>query len=202
MPTRAEARKADPPSEVAPRRLNRESRRRQLVAAATALIARHGLAQLSLDEVAARAGITRNLIYHYFPQGRPDLAAAAVQAAEAQLLNDWLTQLERGLEPALDRILDHALAPTHAWRLHRLARHAPEAGLRAIAEDALDRALSELLPGRPWAQTALTATAWRGYLAFAETALDEARRRQLDRAELVRLLRQGFEAVGSAPWIT
>ena len=51
------------------RRLPPEQRRAQLAQAALAVAAEQGYAGLSLDEVGERAGVTRNLLYHYFPRG-------------------------------------------------------------------------------------------------------------------------------------
>ncbi len=68
------------------RRLSRQARRDQLVSAAIPLVARHGPMDLSLDDVAERVGVTRNLIYHYFPGGRTDLITAVAEEAERQLL--------------------------------------------------------------------------------------------------------------------
>ena len=46
------------------------------------LMARQGPIELSLEAVAERVGVTRNLLYHYFPEGRGALVAAVVQEAE------------------------------------------------------------------------------------------------------------------------
>ena len=68
--------------EIAPaRRMTSEDRRSQLTDAALDLVAEGGYSGLTLDAVAERAGVTRNLIYHYFPRGREDLALAVVGRA-------------------------------------------------------------------------------------------------------------------------
>jgi AcrR family transcriptional regulator len=48
------------------RRLSAEDRRDQIVETATEVFVRQGYQGASLEDVAARAGITRPLIYHYF----------------------------------------------------------------------------------------------------------------------------------------
>lgn len=48
------------------RRLSAEDRRDQIVETATEVFVRHGYQGTSLEDIAARAGITRPLIYHYF----------------------------------------------------------------------------------------------------------------------------------------
>ena len=54
-----------------PRRLSKVARRKQLISAAMPVVAAQGFADFSLDEVAARADVSRNLLYHYFPDGPP-----------------------------------------------------------------------------------------------------------------------------------
>src|SRR5436305_6280772 len=130
------------------RRLSRRARRDQLVAAAMPLLARQGPMELSLDAVARRAGVTRNLLYHYFPGGRIDLVAAATEEAERQLLGPG-GAASGPLPPAdgqdaLSRILDHALAPTHAWRIHRMARAAGGPAAREIVERSTERVAGAL----------------------------------------------------------
>ena len=49
------------------------------------VVADQGLAEFSLEDVAARADVTRNLLYHYFPRGRADIALAAVKQAGREL---------------------------------------------------------------------------------------------------------------------
>src|SRR5262245_39522995 len=126
---------------AAPRRLSREARREQLVTAALPILASQGLSEFSLDEVAARAGVTRNLLYHYFPRGRADLALAVFRLAERQLAANWLfdesVPLADRVAANLARITDHAFTPTHAWQVHRMSRAATEPELR----DAVNRSL-------------------------------------------------------------
>jgi AcrR family transcriptional regulator len=177
----------------APRRLSRRARRDQLVAAALPLVARHGPADLSLDDVAERAGVTRNLLYHYFPAGRSDLVGAVVDEAERQLAGPARA---RDLDQAISRILDHALAPTHAWRIHRMARALPTLGSRveATALAAID-ALREFTGVEP---SPLAELALYGYVAYAEAVLDRARVAGIPRSEVARSLARTLRAVVGA----
>ncbi len=186
-----------------PRRLSRQARREQLVAAALPLVARHGPLELSLDEVASRADVTRNLLYHYFPGGRGDLLTAVVREAERQLLGGLDTgAADRAFdrEAVLARLLDHALAPTHAWRVHRLARGM---GLAAVAQMIEESAhvLGLALAGATAPADeppGLADAARHGVVAFAEATLDVARAADLPRAEIRRLLdRVAGAAVGA-----
>src|SRR5437660_6493441 len=74
-----------------PRRLSRTARREQLIDFAMPLIAEQGISAFSLDELARRADVTRNLLYHYSPRGRPDILIAACERAGHELTDNWLT---------------------------------------------------------------------------------------------------------------
>jgi AcrR family transcriptional regulator len=199
------ARPAIPPMRDAPpRRLSRQGRRDQLVAAALPLLARHGPTDLSLDEVAERVGVRRNLLYHYFPGGRGDLVAAVVEEAERQLLGPWAPGAPGtpapGPQEGLSRLLDHALAPTHAWRIHRLARAASWPSVSSVIQRSTEMVVTTLaaagsLGDQP---SPVTIVALHGYVAFAEAVLDSARAAGLARSDIRRLLGQGLRAVLAA----
>ena len=66
-------------------RLNVDERRRQLLARATELFATHGYDELSMAKLAREAGISKPLLYHYFPSKRDLFEAVLSQAAEEHL---------------------------------------------------------------------------------------------------------------------
>jgi AcrR family transcriptional regulator len=164
------------------------------------LLARQGPIDLSLDGVAARAGVTRNLLYHYFPGGRTDLITAVVDEAERQLLPGEKHSLPAaGVEETLSRILDHALAPTHAWRIHRMARATGQPAVTERVERSTREVASTLAAvQRPGEElTPVADVALDGYVAFAEAVLDGARAAGISREQTRRLLAQVLEAVMS-----
>ncbi|MDQ5807575.1 MAG: TetR/AcrR family transcriptional regulator [Actinomycetota bacterium] len=67
------------------RRLKVDERRRQLLERATALFATHGYDELSMAKLAREAGISKPLLYHYFPSKRDLFEAVLSQAAEEHL---------------------------------------------------------------------------------------------------------------------
>jgi AcrR family transcriptional regulator len=85
-------------------------------------------AGLSLDDVAERAGVTRNLLYHYFPRGRLDVFLAALERAGDELIGDLVFDPDRPLAEKLTantlRSIEHAAQPSDAWRVARHARAA------------------------------------------------------------------------------
>ncbi|MFL5822570.1 MAG: TetR/AcrR family transcriptional regulator [Solirubrobacteraceae bacterium] len=178
-----------PPAAQAPpaaRRLARGARRRQLLAAALPLVARHGFADFSLDGLSERVGVTRNLLYHYFPRGRADVVLAVVRESRRQLSTG--TEVSSPL-PIPPQMVDHALAPTHAWRIYRLARATADPEIRDIVEDVVDGAVRALADQAGIeSPSVLTQVALRGYVAFAESLLDEARAAGIPRQDVVRVL--------------
>ena len=157
------------------------ARASQLVEIAMPVIAEQGFTEFSLDEVAERADVTRNLLYHYFPRGRPDLAVAVVERAGHELTDGWVTDesipIEQRQTENNARIVAHALEPTDAWRIYRLVRGTTAADLREIHDRFVHLLVSNMslnqlgtLDPPPLARMAL-----RGYLAFTESVLDDMR---------------------------
>ena len=61
-----------------------EATRAKLIAAARSAFAQHGYAQASMDELTARAGLTRGALYHHFG-GKPGLLAAVFAQIDAEM---------------------------------------------------------------------------------------------------------------------
>lgn len=190
--------------DTAARRMTSEDRRDQLSEAALAVVAERGYTGLTLDEVAERAGVTRNLLYHYFPRGRLDLFLAAVDRAGHLLTDGWVIDesvpLEERLASNFARFLEHALEPSDAWLVHRQGRLLGEPEVSALGEryrsivvEAVS--LNHFGTGDP---SPLARSALRSYLDFAERALDECRERDLGRDQVGRLLADTLLAVAAS----
>ena len=67
-------------SEAVRRRLSADDRRRQLVGIGLSMIIDTPIQDLSLDQVASEAGISRGLLFHYFPT-KTDFYLACIAAA-------------------------------------------------------------------------------------------------------------------------
>jgi AcrR family transcriptional regulator len=168
------------------------------------LVADQGFAEFSLDQVAASADVTRNLLYHYFRRGRPDIVLSVVRLAQRQLSADWLfdeaVPLPERVAANFARIADHALQPTDAWVIHRRSRAAIEPELREAVERFLNGVVSGIARNQlgtpdppPLARVAL-----HGYLAFGETVLDGAREANLPRPQVMRVLTDALVATVQA----
>jgi AcrR family transcriptional regulator len=166
-----------------PRRLSPLARREQLVEAATAEIAGEGFAEFSLDAVAERAGVTRNLLYHYFPRGRLDLFLATLDRAGSELTEGWvldsdLPATER-TAANLERVKDDVMTPSDAWLVYRQARGLADPEVQAMLRHYGDVVISSVARNQLGTSdpSPLARVALGGYLAYVETALDEARER-------------------------
>ncbi len=69
-------------SEPAYTRLGVDERRRQLLELGTELFTGHSYGELSMAQIAREAGISKALLYHYFPSKRDFFVATLARAAE------------------------------------------------------------------------------------------------------------------------
>ncbi|MEV0174947.1 TetR/AcrR family transcriptional regulator [Streptomyces sp. NPDC050803] len=91
------------------RRLSVEERRSQLLAAALGLFAHRAPEEVSLDDVAEAAGVSRPLVYRYFPGGKQQLYEAALRSAAEELQQCFDEPREGPLLTRLARALDRYL---------------------------------------------------------------------------------------------
>jgi AcrR family transcriptional regulator len=182
----------------APRRLARDARLEQLVDIAMPIVAERGLGTFSLDEIAEHAGVTRNLLYHYFPRGRADILVAVGERAGHELTDGWITDesipIEERMAGNFVRFINHATKPTDAWRIHRIGRASQDPELAAIAERFEEIVIESVSINNfgtrqppPMARLAI-----KGFIAFAETVLDEARETAAPPEQVVQLVAQSF----------
>jgi AcrR family transcriptional regulator len=156
----------------APRtRLDPESRREHLLAVGAKLFAEHTYDEVWIDEVARQAGVSRGLLYHYFPDKRAFfaaiLAAEGKRLAEVTAPDPELPPLER-LRAGLDAYLGYVEQNPDGYRaVHRGALSA-DPQLRSVVEANLERQAQRLLDAiRPDRQpTDSERLAVHGWLAF------------------------------------
>ncbi|WP_328378645.1 TetR/AcrR family transcriptional regulator [Streptomyces sp. NBC_01020] len=92
------------------RRLSVEERRVQLLDAALSLFAHRAPDEVSLDDVAEAAGVSRPLVYRYFPGGKQQLYEKALRSAADQLELCFAEPQTGPLTVRLARVLDRYLA--------------------------------------------------------------------------------------------
>ncbi|MFJ4923530.1 TetR/AcrR family transcriptional regulator [Streptomyces sp. NPDC088725] len=91
------------------RRLGVEERRTQLLGAALVLFAHRAPEDVSLDDVAAAAGVSRPLVYRYFPGGKQQLYEAALRSAADELELCFTEPHSGPTTERLQRVLDRYL---------------------------------------------------------------------------------------------
>ncbi|MEV0206579.1 TetR/AcrR family transcriptional regulator [Streptomyces sp. NPDC050788] len=99
-----------PAATPAYRRLSVEERRSQLLDSALGLFAHRAPEDVSLDDVAEAAGVSRPLVYRYFPGGKQQLYEAALRSAAEELEQCFDEPRVGPLLPRLARALDRYLA--------------------------------------------------------------------------------------------
>ena len=113
--------RAEAPSRPVRRRLRAPDRRERILAAALDVFANRGY-QAAMADVAEAAGITRTVLYYYFPS-KKDLFLAVLEARCEALLADVAphvgaaAQDEERLRASLDAVLGFAEEHPLAWRM-------------------------------------------------------------------------------------
>jgi AcrR family transcriptional regulator len=74
-------------AEAPARRLPPEERKALLIGAAEETFAARGYTQAGLAEVAELAGVSKTLLYHYFPDGRPELYREVMDRLVGQVVD-------------------------------------------------------------------------------------------------------------------
>jgi AcrR family transcriptional regulator len=172
-------------------RLPVEERRRRLLELGAELFARHSYDELSMGRIAKEAGISKPLLYHYFPSKHAFFAATLEQAAAEVAAR---TEPDPDLPPAeaLAGSLDGFLGwieenPLAYEKLMRGASSVPEVGelVDRVREATAARIAVALgVEHEPAARTAVRAWLW-----FIDGAvLDWLERREMDRTRLRGLL--------------
>jgi AcrR family transcriptional regulator len=157
-------------------RLTPEQRRAQLLELGVRMLATRTLEELSIEELAAEAGVSRGLLFHYF-SSKQDFHRAVVEEACAHLLE--VTEPDPALPPP-QRLRSSIEAFTSFTLDHRksyisLVRGAAagDAALRSVVESSRSRMAERILRNRELLglpDSPLLATAVRAWLAFAEEA--------------------------------
>jgi len=179
-------------SRPAYRRLQAEDRRRQLLERGAELFARHSYDELSMGEIAREVGISKPLLYHYFPSKRDFFQATLAQAAEELRARtepdptlEPLDQLRQSLEAFLELIDENELAYR---KLMQGIGSVPE--VRELVEEVRTKTAARILEGLyPDGPPPKARAAVHGWLWFMDGAcLNWVAHRDLSRDELRDLL--------------
>ncbi|MET9895683.1 TetR/AcrR family transcriptional regulator [Streptomyces sp. NPDC006465] len=182
--------------ERARRRLSTEERREQLLSVGARLFSESPYDEVWIEQVAEIAGVSRGLLYHYFPTKR-DFFAAVVERESGRMLRLTAAvpgvpvreQLGAGLDVFLGYVEEHA----HGFRAFHRADAAGDQAVRRVYRQALAAQESQILEalaadpelgwapeGRPELRVAV-----RGWLAFTTAVcLEWLRGADLTRAQV------------------
>ncbi|MER5436652.1 TetR/AcrR family transcriptional regulator [Streptomyces sp. NPDC002588] len=183
------------------RRMGVEERRQQLIGVALELFAQRSPDEVSIDEIAAAAGISRPLVYHYFP-GKLSLYEAALKRASEDLAARFVEPHEGPLGSRLLRVMRRYFdfVDEHGPGFSALMRGGPAVGssttnalIDAVRQAAYEQILSHLGIADPPARLELVVRSW---ISLAEsTALIWLDGRRIPRAELEIQLVHDFAAL-------
>jgi AcrR family transcriptional regulator len=180
-------------------RLQVDERRRQLIDAGAEAFSQHAYEELSMREIAEAAGVSKALLYHYFPS-KIDLFKAAV-GEKAQELRAAIEPAGDGtplaqLAASIDAYLMWIERNSQVWaKLMQSAATLPEARelVESFRQQTMDMLLGELIGGRgPRPALRIAIRGWLGYVDAA--ILDWTGPRDLPREKLRDLLLAAFGA--------
>ncbi|MFF7973884.1 TetR family transcriptional regulator [Streptomyces sp. NPDC007905] len=185
------------------RRMGVEERRQQLIGVALDLFSRRSPDEVSIDEIASAAGISRPLVYHYFP-GKLSLYEAALERAAEDLAGRFAEPHEGPLGARLLRVMRRFFdfVDEHGPGFSALMRGGPAVGSSAtnalidsVRQAAYVQILSHLDVTEASARLELVIRSW---ISLAEsTALIWLDGRRLPRAELELQLVHDFAALAA-----
>jgi len=180
-------------TEARRRRLSVDDRRNELMQACLHLIGTRPWDEVSMADVAAAAGVSKPLLYHYFST-KSDLYLATVRSAADELRTATLPdpalpvgpRLLKALGAHLDWIDEHALA----YRAILQGGISSDDEVQAIVEASRADVVSRLADASGFRDlTPARRIALRGWVGFLEGAcLDWLLARDISKAHLARLL--------------
>ncbi|MFH0175413.1 TetR/AcrR family transcriptional regulator [Streptomyces cacaoi] len=183
------------------RRMGVEERRQQLIGVALELFAQRSPDEVSIDEIAAAAGISRPLVYHYFP-GKLSLYEAALKRASEDLAGRFAEPHEGPLGSRLLRVMRRYFdfVDAHGPGFSALMRGGPAVGssttnalIDSVRQNAYEQILSHLGITDAPPRLELIVRSW---ISLAEsTALIWLDGRRIPREELEVQLVQDFAAL-------
>jgi AcrR family transcriptional regulator len=172
-------------------RLDNDARRAQLLALGMQIFAEQTYDEVSIDDLARAAGISKGLLYHYFPTKR-DLYLAGLHQTAAELLAETdvaeradlppIERIRQGVDAYLSFVSERARAYVALMRGGIGSDPEVLRIIEALREAIVDRLFTG--PGSPLAgterRTPLARAALRGWIGFAEaTSLDWLTHRDL-----------------------
>ncbi|HEU5062914.1 MAG TPA: TetR/AcrR family transcriptional regulator [Solirubrobacterales bacterium] len=179
-------------AEPAYRRLDVDERRQQLLERGAELFTSHPYEELSMSKIAAEVGISKGLLYHYFPSKQAffeaTLGAWAERLRERTEPDPDLPPVEQ-LQKSLDAFLELVEENSAAYRnLMQSATGVPEIRdlIEAVRQQTAERILAGLYPQEVPPKARIAVSGWLWFMDGA--CLNWIEHRDVGRGELRDLL--------------
>lgn len=159
------------------RRLSTLERREQLLSVGARLFSESPYDEVRIERVAEIAGVSRGLLYHYFPAKR-DFFAAVVERESGRMLRMTAAvpgvAVREQLTAGLDAYLEYVRAHAHGYRAFHRADAAGDRAVRRVYRQALAAQERQILAalaadpefGPAFGERTGVRLAVRGWLAF------------------------------------
>ncbi|TLF75938.1 TetR/AcrR family transcriptional regulator [Nocardia cyriacigeorgica] len=195
------------PGETAKRvRLSPDQRRAQLIELGVKMLGERAIEDISVSEIAAQAGISRGLLFHYFPT-KQDFQLEVVRHANAELLMRVAPDPDLGLfdmlRDSVSRYIDYVSENRTSYLalLRGPASSSPD--LVALVEQTRNAIVDIILTQVPMSPEERDhprlVLAVRGWIAFTEeSTLSWLRNETITRDELIELLVESLLALSMA----
>ncbi|WP_063022021.1 TetR/AcrR family transcriptional regulator [Nocardia niwae] len=184
-------------------RLSPGERREQLITLGAKMLGERSIEDISVSEIAAQAGISRGLLFHYFPT-KQDFQLAIVRHANAELLErvapDRSLGLFEMLRDSIERYIEYVTEnrTSYLTLLRGPTSVSPE--LAPLVDQTRDAIIGIILAETPVPVTEADhprlMLAMRGWIAFVEeSTLTWLRSEPISRDELLDLLVESLIAI-------
>lgn len=187
-------------AEATKARMSTDDRREHLLSAGVELLRSRPHEEVSTEQIAEAAGVSKGLLYHYFPT-KKDFLVAAIERGQVQLAERLRPdpglpaeeQLDASLDGFLDYVEEHATAYASIFR-----GGSSDPDILAVLDAGRNEQLETLLGAiGGWKESPVSSkrspqleTAVQGWLYFVEGAvLRWLERKDLDRGQLRMMLK-------------
>lgn len=189
-------------------RLPPDERREQLVSLGLELLGRTPPGQVSIEAIARAAGISKGLLYHYFPT-KSDFVVAVLRQSRAELERrmapDFSVALSVGqrLDASIDAFLGYVEEHAAGFLALAHARGGEDAAIRAVLAENRERRVRAMVDfaaalsrgPREEIESPALVVALEGWLSFCEGVVESwLSRDDLQRSEAVFLMRENLLA--------
>ena len=187
-------------------RLSPDERRTQLITLGVKMLGERAIEDISVSEIAARAGISRGLLFHYFPT-KQDFQLAVVQQANAELLvrvvPDPGLGLAEMLRDSVGRYIDYVSDNRTSYLALLRGPTSSDPALADMVAQTRRAIVGIILSEAPLSDQERAdprlLLSVRGWVAFTEeTTLSWLREETISRAALIDLLVESLLALSTA----